>query len=105
MNDENEMQEVISNQTEIDKRTFGFPTSQIKLNGKKSSYYEVISSLQFEECNNALKRVFPKIDLQKINDIIKGLPISKIHKEFYEVMLENRYNKILKESYNKLIGE
>lgn len=105
MNNENEMREVIASQTEIDKRTFGFPTSQIKLNGKKSSYYEVISSLQFEECNNALKRIFPKIDLQKIDNVIKGLPISKIHKEFYKVMLESRYNKILKESYNKLKGE
>lgn len=45
MIDENEMKLIISNEDEINKRVYTFPTSQIKLHNKKSSYFEVISSL------------------------------------------------------------
>ena len=43
MIDENEMKLIISNEDEINKRVYTFPTSQIKLHNKKSSYFEVIS--------------------------------------------------------------
>ncbi len=65
MTDENEMLRVIHSAEETDKRIFTFPTSQIMLQGKKSSYYEVIHSLAFPACNDALAEVYPKIDLGK----------------------------------------
>lgn len=39
MIDENEMKLIISNEDEINKRVYTFPTSQIKLHNKKSSYF------------------------------------------------------------------
>ena len=50
MVDEREMLLVMQSEEETDKRIYAFPTSQVKLNGKKSSYYEVINSLAFPEC-------------------------------------------------------
>lgn len=106
MVDEDEMKIIIESSEQIDLRVYKFPTSQIKLNNEKSSYYDVISSLQFEEMNNALKRIYPLISLDKINALIDDIDIiSNIHKEFYKTMIKNRYEKIIKYSYLKLVGD
>lgn len=103
MIDENEMNYIMANKEERNQRIYGFPTSQIKLNGNKSSYFEVISSLQFEECNKALKKIFERINLENIFQLIDGIDsISEIHKDFYKTMIKERYEKILKYSYMKL---
>lgn len=106
MTNEEEMQEVINSEEEINERVYEFPTSQIKLSGKKSSYFDVISSLKYEEVNQALLRIFPLIDINKILAFVDNLPlISEIHKEFYKTMLNNRYQKILLFSYQKLLNK
>ena len=105
MSDEDEMRDIIEDEEQIDLRVYAFPTSQIKYKGNKSSYYEVIHSLEYEEMNKALLRIFPRIDLKKIYSLIDEISIiSDIHKKFYKVMIEARYNKILKASYLKLMG-
>ena len=101
---EDEIKFILSDQKEINERIYRFPTSQIKLGEGKSSYFEVISSLKFEECNKALVKIYSKVDLNKINDLIDSLNITKVHKDFYKLMIEERFNKIIKYSYNKLNG-
>jgi len=103
MINEDEMKFVMNNEEELNKRVYEFPTSQIKLNGNKSSYFEVISSLQFKECNKSLKKIFKKIDISKITDLIDELNITQIHKDFYKTIIKARYEKILMYSYNKLM--
>ena len=66
INTDEKILEILNNQEEIDRRIYQFPTSHIKLNGRKSSYYEVINSLQFEECNKALKKLFQKLISKKL---------------------------------------
>ncbi|MCQ2771685.1 MAG: HipA domain-containing protein [Bacilli bacterium] len=105
MVDENEMLYVLSNEEEINDRVYKYPTSQIKINGKKSSYYEVISSLSFEKCNEQLKWVMDRLNMDRIYNFIDGIScISDIQKSFYKTMLKHRYEKILLSSYEKLIG-
>ena len=71
-----------------------------------SSYYEVISSLLYEECNKALIRVYKRIDMQKVEDIVDGVEgISDIRRQFYKEMLGLRYEKMIEEPYRKLVGE
>ena len=95
--------EVLESQEEIEKRVYQFPTSYVKLNGKKSSYYEVINSLQFEECNKAILRIVPRIDFGKIEKMIDGIEgIDKLRKTFYKTMYRKRYELILKPAYEKL---
>lgn len=102
--DEAEMQEIIASEEETNKRVFKFPTSQVKLNGKKSSYFEVINSLQFEECNEALRYVMLQLDMTKIEKLIDDTPlISEVQRVFYKHMLTARYNKILLDSFEKLV--
>jgi len=101
--DENEMLYILNNEKEIDERIYKFPTSKIKMNNKKSSYFDVISSNKFEECNKSLIKIYKKINLQKINAFIDNIEnLSEVHKRFYKVMLEQRYKKIIEFSYNKL---
>lgn len=101
--DENEMQEIIESEDETNKRVFKFPTSQVKLNGKKSSYFDVINSLKFDECNDALRYVMSKLDMSKVEELIDETPlISDIQKRFYKHMINARYNKILLNSFEKL---
>lgn len=104
--DEDEMKQVILSEEETDKRVYKFPTSQIKLNGKKSSYYDVIHSLSFAECNDALLVVFPRIDMKKVHRLVdETIFVSDTHKDFYKHMLEARYEKILKSSYDALTNK
>lgn len=98
--DEDEMQNIIASEEETNKRIYKFPTSQVKLKGKKSSYYEVIHSLEFPECNEALVNVYNKIDMAKIKNLIEETPlISETQKLFYLHMIRARYDKIIKASY------
>ena len=103
LNTDEKIAEVLASQEEIDKRIYQFPTSHIKVKNRKSSYFEVISSLQFESCNEALKRIVPRIDLERINRIIDEIEeISELRKQFYKIMLQQRYEKILMYSYRML---
>ena len=77
MTDEDEMAAVMASPEETAKRVYGFPLSQIKLRGKKSSYYEVINSLAFPECNRALEEVMGRIQLERIEALVGEMPISE----------------------------
>ena len=103
LNTDEKLEEVLSSDKEIEQRIFRFPTSHIKVNNRKSSYYEVISSLQFEACNEALKRMMPRIDFDRIDSVIDDIEgTSVLRKQFYKEMLRHRYNKILLSSYSRL---
>ena len=95
--------EIINDKEEMEARVFVFPTSALKINDKKINYFEYISGLENKECNDALFRIFPKIELEKINKIIDETPfISNVRKEFYKKIIQMRYEKILKYSYENL---
>ena len=103
LNTDEKIAEVLASQEEIDKRIYQFPASHIKVKNRKSSYFEVISSLQFEACNEALKSIVPRIDLERINRIVDEIEeISELRKQFYKTMLQQRYEKILMYSYRML---
>lgn len=91
-----EMERVLEKEEEIDRRIFVFPTSAVMEQGKKISYFEYISSLKNPDCNAALKRVYERIDMEKINCIVEETPFLKpVQREFYQIMLKERKEKIL----------
>ena len=105
LTDEDDMANVILSPEETEMRVFGFPTSQILLNGKKSSYYEIISSLAYPECNEALGTVYKCFNLKKIISIIDDTKfIEPIQKTLYKHMILQRFNRIIKYSYERLIS-
>ena len=101
---EEEMLKIMDAEQRMNLRVYNFPTSQIKLSGNNSSYFEVISSLQFEEMNKALLKIYPIINLDKIYKLIDDIDIiNDTHKKFYKTMIGNRYEKIINYSYEKLV--
>lgn len=59
--------------------------------------------MENRDCNKALKRILPKIDMDKIDKIVDETPsISDLQKEFYKTMLRERKERILDFSYQKL---
>lgn len=100
---DNQCKMIMNVKSELEARTFRFPTSQIKHGRSKSSYFEVISSLTFKECNQALLRVYPRINIEKINKFIRSIDLlSEIQKDFYCTIIQFRYENIIKFSYRKL---
>lgn len=102
LTDESEMAAIMTSPAETAKRVFSFPTSQIMLRGKKSSYFEVINSLEFDECNKALTEVMGRISMNRIQELIEELPTSEKHQAFYQHIINARYEGILLSSYAAL---
>ena len=85
---------------EIFWRIFQFPTSQIRLHGRKSSYYAVIHSSEFAECDRALAYVYGQIDMDKLENIIDETPmLGEVQKLFYKHMLRAGYREIIEDAY------
>jgi len=77
--------------------------SCLKENGKKINYMSYIKSMNNIDCNNAIKRVFNNIKIDEINRFIDSIDcISKIRKEFYKNIINQRYN-IIKSIYEELV--
>ncbi len=101
--DEGIMRSVLENKNEQNMRIYQIPLSGLKINDKKINYFDFIYSLENDDCNKALIRIVPKIDLIKINQIIDETPyIDKLQKDFYKLMLKKRKEKILDVSLKKL---
>lgn len=99
------MSEYLENEDEINKRIYVFPNSAIKVNGQKINYYDFINSLENKECNKAIERITPRINLEKIGGIIDSISsISNIRKEFYKTMIEKRLANIIEPAYSKIIS-
>lgn len=78
-------------------------SSAIRDNGAKIKYFEFITGLKNEDCNNALMRMYNKINLEKILKLINEIDIiSNIRKEFYCKVIEGKYKEILTIAYKRL---
>ena len=77
-------------------------SSAIKYNGSKIKYYDFITKLENGECTKALMRIYPKINVEKIYNIIDEIPcITNIRREFYKTIIKYKYENILKVAYKK----
>lgn len=102
--DETKMKMVLQSEDEIAQRVYVFPNSAIENQGKKISYFEFISSLDYEGCNDALKRIVPKIDMEQIQDFIESISVLEpIQRDFYMTILSMRKEKILDYSLSELL--
>ena len=102
--DEKVMQKVISNEAELHARIYQFPTSAIKQNGRKINYYDFISRTENGDCNEALKRIVPRINMKEIEELVDSTPyITDLQKEFYKLYIQKRYELIIRPAYELVI--
>lgn len=101
--DELIMKEVLTNDDELMYRVFEIPTSAIMLDGKKIKYFDFIASIQDENCNRAIRRITPKINMEDIKSIVFSTPyINDLQKKFYYRILSERKSRILDFTLRKL---
>lgn len=98
--------QILNSNAKIMERIDVFPKAALlDKNGEKIGYREYINSLQNNDCTNALLRVYPTIDMNKIIDFINNVDeISDIRKTFYTTMLQKRYDLILTPAYERVIS-
>lgn len=101
--DEKMIKDTLSNKDVLDDKVFNRPTSAIMQEGERINYHKFISSCQNKDCNKALKRIFKRIDMEKINSIIDETPtITEEHRLFLKTVLAARKEKIIDFSYKLL---
>lgn len=102
--DDELIKKVLASKAEMNARVYDMPTSAILINGKRINYHKAITSLEYDGCNDAIKRIVPLIDLQKINTLIDSVEqLSELQKEFLRKILKLRKELILDDAYNKLL--
>lgn len=96
--------EEIKNITEVELKNLALNCySCLKENGKKINYAQFVDSTQIIECNKAIINIVPRIDMQKIKEMIEDIPcISNCRKQFYINILVQRYENILYPKYMKI---
>lgn len=86
----------LKDKSQINARIYDFPTSAISLNGKRINYYKFIKSHEYKECDEAIKRLHEKIDIDKIMSLIESVDCLKPnHKEFLKVIIKKRFEIVL----------
>lgn len=107
--DDSLMYDTIHNKQALDFRVYSIPTSAINIDKKRINYHNFLSdyhSLKNEEVSrgldSALNRIYPRIDINKISDIIDNTPfISDLQKKFYKTIISARKELILEKPYQK----
>ena len=101
--DDGLIKKVLSSKTEMNARVYDVPTSAIFINGKRANYHKVITSLEYKDCNEAIKRIVPRINFGEINDLIEGIEgLSRLQKDFLKKILKLRKEIILDAAFEKL---
>ena len=100
--DETAIQDALKDQQQ-GLRALLLPLSRIKIN-QRINYFDFISSLESADCNEALKRILPRINMGEIFRLVDETPfISDLQKQFYKTMLQARKERILDFSMEKLL--
>ena len=96
------MTRVLQDENELNARIFQFPTSAVKENGRKIRYYDFLMSGQYEECNKALLRIVPRINMEKILEFMEEIPyLSDLQRVFYKTYIQARWKSLY---YPLMIG-
>lgn len=101
--DDKVMQRILSNEDELHARIYQFPTSAVKLNGRKINYYDFLTRGENTDCNKALMRIAPRVNMEDIAALVDEIPyISELQKEFYRKYINKRYELIIRPAYEVL---
>ena len=104
--DEKVMRDVLLSDDELRARVFRYPTSAIKQNDKKINYYDFLIKAENPDCREALKRIYGRVNMARIQDFIGDVPyISDLQKDFYYRYITARFNMIVRPAYEIIISD
>ena len=94
--DLNMMKSVLDDERELNVRVYERPLSAIMQNNRKINYYDFFMEHSYSDCDRALNRIVPRIDMKKMESLIHCTPgIPKIAKDFYIKVIRTRKECIL----------
>lgn len=101
---------IYNNEFKFKQSVYESAISIYRQTGKPINPLKFIESMVNKDCNEAILRIVPKINLLDIQAIFNELPekynklpvLSKIQKDFYMKALKYKYEKVLLPIYNKL---
>lgn len=103
--DEKVMRSVLEDENELHARIFRFPTSAIKYNDRKINYYNFLTTAQNSDCNAALLRMVPRIDMEAICAFINETPyLTDLQKSFYKTYLNARFDLMIVPAYKQALA-
>ena len=89
--DDELIKKVMSSKAEMNARVYDMPTSAILIEGKRANYYKVITSLEYKDCTEAVRRILPRINMEGINKLIDSVEqLTELKKEFLKKILRMR---------------
>ena len=106
--DDEKMRIVMSDESKIEAEAYKARRCIFELQGKRVNPYHVIESMEYSECIEAVQRLTPVIGkcINEIRNMIEEIPvISDVQKQFFILMIEYRYEKVLLPIYQKLLSK
>ena len=101
--DDELIKKVLSSKAEMNARVYDVPTSTIMIEGRRANYHKVITSLEYKDCNDAIRRIVPRINLEDINELIDNVEkLNDLHKDFLKKILKLRKELILDTAFERL---
>lgn len=104
--DEGVIKNVLENEDALNQRVFQFPTSAVKLEGRKINYYDFFIKAEHEDCNAAVRRICERLNMEKIYCLIEETQyISGLQKAFYKHYISARASLILTAAYEIILAD
>ena len=104
--DEEVMRKVLTDPAERDMRIFRFPTSALKQRGRKINYYDFLLRAEDEDCGQAIRRIYERVDMEQIGEFIDKVPyLTDLQRQFYKSYIAARLDLILRPTYEMVAQE
>lgn len=105
--DKNKMLGILQNENALKAEAYNGRRCFHTIDGERINPYHYIQNMNNEQCNNAVKRIVPRINMDKVNKIIDEVHnakvISDIERGFYKTILQERYEKVLVPTLEKVL--
>ncbi|MCF0253674.1 MAG: HipA domain-containing protein [Duodenibacillus sp.] len=102
---EADMERILGDPAELERHARDLPLSAIKAGGQRIRYFDFMASLENEDCNRALMRIHPRIDMGRIGALVDAAPLTAVQKRFYKTILRARKERILDAACARLCAQ
>lgn len=106
--DDNKMKEVLSGNKNLEAEAFSARRCIFEFEGRKLNPYHLIERMEYAGCNDAVRRITSKFAevLPEIEKMILEIPVlTDVQKRFYLAVMKERYGKVLKPTYHKIMSK
>lgn len=104
--DEEVMRKVLTDPAERDMRIFRFPTSALKQRGRKINYYDFLLQAEDEDCGQAVRRIYERVDMEQIGAFIDEVSyLTDLQRQFYKSYIAARFGLLLRPAFEMAAQE